>query len=255
MDLGWLLATPIAHRGLHDRSRGIIENTASAAAAAIARGFPIECDVQGTADGEAVVFHDGTLERLTLGHGRIADRTAAELAATPLRDTADRIQPLTAFLEGIAGRVPVVVEIKSALDGDLRLTDRTVAAVRGYAGPLAFKSFDPAIVAHLRRYADLAKTGIPLGQLAQATYDHPEWDHVPNERKRELASLVGFEDSHPDFLSYRAGDLPHAAAHLCRRALGIPVIAWTVRSPADVAPTRRWVDQIVFEGFDPMGLP
>ena len=254
MDLGWLVATPIAHRGLHDRSRGIVENTASAAAAAIARGFPIECDVQGTADGEAVVFHDGALERLTLGHGRVADRTAADLAATSLRDTADRIQPLTAFLGEIAGRVPVVVEIKSALDGDLRLTNRTVAAVRGYSGPLAFKSFDPAIVAHLRRHPDLAGTGIPLGQLAQAAYDHPEWDHIPRKRKRELASLVGFESSRPDFLSYRAGDLPHAAAHLCRTALGIPVIAWTVRSPADVAPTRRWADQIVFEGFDPIGV-
>ena len=61
----WLVARPIAHRGLHDPAAGLIENTLAAADAAIAGGYAIECDVQDTADGEAVVFHDFTLDRLT----------------------------------------------------------------------------------------------------------------------------------------------------------------------------------------------
>src|SRR4051794_2404055 len=62
--LDWLTARPIAHRGLHDKAKGVIENTVSAALAAVDAGYAIECDVQLTGDGEAVVFHDFTLDRL-----------------------------------------------------------------------------------------------------------------------------------------------------------------------------------------------
>ncbi len=115
----WLTARPIAHRGLHVRADGVIENTVGAARAAIAKGFAIECDVQLTRDLEAVVFHDFTLDRLTEATGRVADRTAAELAATPMRGTTDRIVPLAEFLGVLDGKVPLVCEIKSAFDGDL----------------------------------------------------------------------------------------------------------------------------------------
>ncbi len=121
----WLTARPIASRGLHVRTAGIIENTVGAARAAIAGGFAIECDVQLTRDLEAVVFHDFALERLTEGTGRVIERTAAELAAIPMRGTTDRIMPLSAFLAELGGRVPLVCEIKSSFDGDLRLTRRT----------------------------------------------------------------------------------------------------------------------------------
>ena len=90
----WLTARPIAHRGLHARDTGIVENTLSAAQAAIERGFSIECDVQLSADGEAVVFHDSTLERLTASRGSIAKKTVADLAALALKGTDDRIATL-----------------------------------------------------------------------------------------------------------------------------------------------------------------
>ena len=116
----WLVARPIAHRGLHDSRAGIFENTLAAAEAAIAGGFAIECDVQDTADGEAVVFHDHTLERLTGGHGSVRERDAAELTALAVAATQDRIPTLEAFLARVAGRVPVIVEIKSRFAGDER---------------------------------------------------------------------------------------------------------------------------------------
>ena len=109
----WLTARPIAHRGLHDRAKGIVENTLSAADAAIAGNFVIECDVQDTADGEAVVFHDHTLERLTDQHGPVRARTAAELTGLAIAATADRIPTLQTFLERVNGRVPLIITSSS----------------------------------------------------------------------------------------------------------------------------------------------
>ena len=116
----WLTARPIAHRGLHDRAAGLPENTLAAAEAAVAGGYAIECDVQLSADGEAMVFHDEALGRLTEASAPVEARTAAELGALAVAGTAERIPTLAAFLQRVAGRVPVVVEIKSRFDGDRR---------------------------------------------------------------------------------------------------------------------------------------
>lgn len=243
---GWLVAQPIAHRGLHDRPSGVVENSPAAARAAIARGFAIECDVQLTADGDAVVFHDFDLARLTCQSGSVRERSARALAAIPYSVGEDRITPLTAFLDVIAARVPLVCEIKSRFDGDLRLADRVAAVVHGYPGPIALKSFDPAVIAHLRPDAPC-----PLGIVAEAVYADPEWAVLEPDRKRDLAALSHFAETRPDFLSYHVNDLPHAAPHLCRTALGLPVMTWTVRDPAQRETAARWADQIVFEGFVP----
>jgi len=141
----WLTARPIAHRGLHDRAAGIAENTLSAADAAIAAGFAIECDVQDTADGEAVVFHDATLARLTAGRGPVRKHRAAALGALAVDGTGDRIPTLPAFLDRIGGRVPLFIEVKSRFDGDLGLARRTAELVRACDGPVAVESFDPAV--------------------------------------------------------------------------------------------------------------
>jgi glycerophosphoryl diester phosphodiesterase len=69
--LPWGLG-PVAHRGLHVASRGVIENTASAFEAAIAKNYAVECDVQAALGDEPVIFHDDGLERLTEGKGRLS---------------------------------------------------------------------------------------------------------------------------------------------------------------------------------------
>lgn len=244
---GWLVRRPIAHRGLHDRARGTIENSPSAARAAIVRGFAIECDVQLTADGEAVVFHDFSLDRLTAASGPVAERRAGDIAGLPLNASADRIPTLGTFLDLVHGTVPLVCEVKSRFDGDMRLADRVVALAARYGGPFAIKSFDPAVVAHLRGL-DLS---VPLGIVAEADYADPEWDGLSAERKRDLAEMLHFADTRPDFLSYNVGDLPHAVPHLCRVAIGIPVMTWTVRTSEQRQRAARWADQMVFEGFAP----
>ncbi len=247
-DLGWLIARPIAHRGLHDLAAGVIENSPSAAQAAIAGGFGIECDVQLTADGQAVVFHDFVLDRLTEETGAIVERKAAELTGITLKGSSDRIPTLPAFLDLIGGRVPLVIEIKSRFDGNLALTKRTVEVLAGYKGhPIVIKSFDPEIVTALRELAP----EIPRGIVAMNAYEYGDYERLPPERKHALANLLHFTESRPDFISWKVTDLDSAAPYLCRNAVGLPLMSWTVRTPEERQKAAQLADQMVFEGFRP----
>jgi glycerophosphoryl diester phosphodiesterase len=243
----WLTARPIAHRGLHDRAAGIPENTLAAADAAIAGGFGIECDVQLSADGEPMVFHDFALGRLTEATEAVRERRSADLAALAVAGTAERIPTLGALLARVAGRVPLIVEIKSRFDGDLAPSERTAAAVAGYTGPLALKSFDPDVVAALIRLAP----DRPRGIIAESDTSKPDYASLSPERRRALAHLLHMDESRPDFLSWRVADLPCAATYLCRRLAGMPVMTWTVRTPEDRERAAAHADQMVFEGFRP----
>ncbi|MDJ1157208.1 glycerophosphodiester phosphodiesterase family protein [Chelatococcus sp. SYSU_G07232] len=242
----WLTARPVAHRGLHDLADGVLENTPTAARAAAEAGFPIECDVQLTADGEAVVFHDFTLDRLTAAAGRLDERTAAELATVPFKATTDRIPTLDAYLDLIGGRVPLIIEIKSRFDGDLRLTRRVAEIVNRRPEPVALMSFDPAIVEAL---IDLAP-GKVRGVVAEAHYVEGEWTKLDGDAKRSLGHLLHVGRSRPDFLAWHVKDLPHAVPNMARH-FGMPVLTWTVRTPDDRARAAEFADQMIFEGFRP----
>ncbi|HEY4849062.1 MAG TPA: glycerophosphodiester phosphodiesterase family protein [Methylocella sp.] len=244
----WLTARPIAHRGLHSKKFGLVENTPAAAAAAIAKNYAIESDIQRTMDGEAVVFHDFTLDRLMRAEGRVDAFRADELGQLTYKDCDQRIVSLPDFLVCIDGRTPVIVEIKSRYEGDMRLADRALAAVAAYAGPVCLKSFDPAVLVHLRG----AGARCPLGLVAQARYDTgEEWAGLPRDRRASFADLRDFPLARPDFLSWNHSDLPHAVPMLCREGIGMSVITWTVASRAAGKRVRLWADQIIFEGFEP----
>ncbi len=245
----WLIAQPIAHRGLHDRAKGIIENSDSAFSSAVKHGFAMECDIQLTSDGEAVVFHDFTLDRLTGQSGAVIDSKASDLANYALTDCANgnTIRPLKHLVDSVADRCPIVVEIKSRFDGDLRLTRRLVEVLKDRPERIAVKSFDPRIVAALR----MMMPERPRGIVAMAQYEYADYATVPAEEKRAMANLLHFEEMQPDFISWNVKNLPHAGPHLCRTTLGIPVMTWTVRTPEDVAAATAFADQMVFEGFLP----
>ncbi len=173
--LDWLTARPIAHRGLHDAAAGVIENTASAFAAAIAGDYAIETDLQISADGEAMVHHDDALGRLTDGSGRLAALSAAEIKAVRFKATADRILTLGELCDLVGGRATLVIELKSHFDGDRRLVQRAADVLANYAGPVAVMSFDPAMVEAARQIAP----GLPRGIVAERHYAHHEWDRLP----------------------------------------------------------------------------
>ena len=241
----WLIARPIAHRGLHDAATGVVENTLGAADAAMRDGFAIECDVQLSRDGEAMVFHDDALGRLARARGLVVERSVAELQAIRLRASAERIPTLPQLLTRIAGRTPLICELKSRFDGDLRLAERVAALAREYRGPLALKSFDPAPIAHLR-----ARHGgqWPLGVVAEASYQGRYWRDLSPAQKETCAAFAHYPDTRPDFLSWCVDDLPHPTPFLLRELKALPVMVWTVRTAAQRQAALRWGDQIIFEG-------
>jgi glycerophosphoryl diester phosphodiesterase len=243
----WLIARPIAHRGLHEAASGIIENTAPAFAGAIAGAYAIECDVQVSADGEAMVFHDDTLDRLTTASGPVAGRKAADLVALPFKAGASGMGTLADLFAQVQGRVPLVVEIKSRFDGDLTLTRRTAALAAAYAGPVALMSFDPAPIAWLRTNTPRLMRGI----VAETRYDGAYWAKLPAASRDMMERFSHYPQTEPDFLSWRVADLPSPATSICRHALRKPVICWTVRNAADRAQAAAHADQVTFEGYRP----
>jgi glycerophosphoryl diester phosphodiesterase len=245
----WLTSRRIAHRGLHQSHRHILENTEAAAEAAIAQGFAIECDLQASADGEPVVFHDFTLDRLTRSTGALRDASASALRQVRFKGTAGHIPTLAEFLTLIAGRVPLVCEIKSRFDGDMRLADRTADLAQAYGHPVALKSFDPAVIAHLRGRDP--RLPLPLGIVALRAYDDAEWISLSAGAKHALSHFLHYPTTQPDFLSYFVEDLDTAVPFLLRRAAAIPVLAWTVRNKIQEEKARQFADQMIFEGFVP----
>lgn len=243
----WLIARPVAHRGLHDRARGIIENMPGAMHAAIAGNFSIETDLQLSADGEAMVHHDDALGRLTEGAGALLTKTAAELQAVPFKDTPERMMTLGDLLALVDGRVGLVIEIKSHFDGDHRLVRRTAELLRTYRGPAAWMSFDPDQVTAMRAIAP----EIPRGITAQRSYDDGEWLTLTQAQRDGMLHLRHAFRTRPHFVSYWVKQLPAPAPWIARNIFGCALLTWTVRTPEQRAITERNADQMTFEGFVP----
>ena len=245
--IDWLLKCPIAHRGLHDLRRGIIENSLSAARQAIAHGYGIECDVQLSLDGEAVVFHDFTLKRLCGVKGAVAEYTAKDLGGFLLAGSTDAVPTLTQFIDIIAGRVPLIIEIKSAFRGDLRLTQSVAEIVSESPFAIAVKSFDPACIAELKRIAPHITRGI----VGMKSYECGEFAHLENCHKFKLSNLLHVQDTLPDFISWHVDDLMRLKLIMEKSNLNLPVLAWTIRNEHQKHMAEKHANQIIFEGFLP----
>jgi glycerophosphoryl diester phosphodiesterase len=246
-DLGWLTARPIAHRGLHDLAAGIVENTASAFKAAIAGNYAIETDLQISADGEAMVHHDDALGRLTEGSESLAALPAAQIKAARFKAGSDRILTLAELCDLVAGRVTLLLELKSRFDGDLRIAGRAVGVLEAYRGPVAVMSFDPQLIEAIRNLAP----ALTRGMVAERHYDHAEWSALSASERRRLAFLLHAKRTRPNFIAYAVHDLPAFAPLAARWLFGLPLLAWTVRSAADRRGGLNYADQMIFEGFRP----
>jgi glycerophosphoryl diester phosphodiesterase len=245
--LEWLTARPVAHRGLHDISRGVVENMPAAAEAAIAGNFAIECDIQLTADGEAMVHHDDELGRLTEGSGALLQKTAAELKAAPFKATEEKMMTLAEFCRLIAGRVPLVIEVKSHFDGDRRLVRRMAETLSSYSGPAVGMSFDPDQIVALRELIP----DRPHGVVAERRYTAEEWPAASPAQRSDMTHLRHFFRTRPDFVAYWVNELPSPAPWIARHVFGCPLLTWTVRTAEQRARAARHADQMIFEGFRP----
>jgi glycerophosphoryl diester phosphodiesterase len=244
---GWLTARPVAHRGLHDRARGIIENMPAAAQAAVEGNLSIECDIQLTADGEAMVHHDDALGRLTEGSGALLDMTAAELRTVKFRDTPERMMSLGDLCALVKGRVPLVIEVKSHFDGDRKLVKRMAEVLASYSGPVVGMSFDPDQVLALRE----EMPALPRGIIAQRNYDDDYWTKLTPEQRQGMLHLRHALRTRPHFVAFWVDQLPAPAPWIARHIFGLPLLTWTVRTPEQRERAARCADQMIFEGFRP----
>src|ERR1700727_1176488 len=193
----WLTARPVAHRGVHDRARGIIENMPGAAVAAIDGNFSIECDIQLTADGEAMVHHDDALGRLTEGSGALLGLTSEELRAVRFKDTSERMMTLGDLCALVQGRVPLVIEVKSHFDGDRKLVARMAQTLAAYRGPVVGMSFDPDQVLALRELMPQLARGI----IAERRYDAADWPQATPAQRRGMLPVAPVLRARPAFVA------------------------------------------------------
>jgi glycerophosphoryl diester phosphodiesterase len=257
-----LFVRPIAHRGLHSRVAGRIENSAAAFRAAIDRGYGIECDLQAAKDGVPMVFHDERLERLFAARGRVSAYTAAELARLQYRGRAARerstrrrggpegMLTFAECLRLIAGRVPVLAEVKRNRSPPPHgFLERIAADAAAYAGPLALMSFDRGVLRALGGLAPLIARGWIAGRHQLAA----RWWAAPGapRRERAVARLLAAAPRDIAFLAVEVAMVRAARAHLAAEGLALPLFTWTVRSERQRQAAARWADAPIFEGYVP----
>lgn len=245
-ELYWL-KRPIAHRGLHDHGKGIVENSASAVRAAMGAGLAVEVDLQ-CADGHMpIVFHDATLDRLTAETGPVAARAAEALSKIPLRNSTDCILSLPELLALVNGHVPLILEVKSTWTRDGKFEVNIAKALEPYPGPVAVMSFDPHSVAVFRE----AAPNLPRGLVAERFDDPEHWSHLSVWDRFAMRNLLTSAIARPNFIAYDIRALPALAPLVARFLFGLPLITWTVRTKEERERALRYADAMIFEGIAP----
>ncbi len=245
-ELYWL-KRPIAHRGLHNAAKGIIENSASAVSAAMGKGLAVELDLQCAAGNVPIVFHDATLDRLTDETGPIAKRSVDALSDIPLRNSNDRILSLPALLDLVEGRVPLLLEVKSTWAREGQFEAQIAAMLAAYTGPVAVMSFDPHALAAFRKVAP----ELPRGLVAERFDRSEHWPALTAGERFAMRHLLSAAIAWPQFIAYDIEALPALAPLIARNVFGLPLLTWTVRNEAQRERAMRYADAMIFEGIGP----
>lgn len=229
-----------AHRGLHTPDKAVPENSLPAFEAAAAMGYGIELDVQLSQDGQVVVFHDDTLDRVAGVHGRVDAYPLKELQAMKLCGTGHTIPLFTQVLQVVAGRGPLIVELKTGRR-NAELCQKTLEILRGYTGQFCIESFDPTIVAWFRRNAP----DVLRGQLANSAGSY----NMGAARGFVLSRCLGNFLARPQFIAWGPG--PKNAVVRLAEGLGAMRVRWTVR-PEDAPEAQQAAcDAVIFEFYRP----
>jgi len=249
------LSRPIAHRAFHDLAQNRPENSLAAVQAAVDAGYGIEIDLQPSSDGVPMVFHDDTLDRMTNETGPVAARTATELGRIALNDSAGAgIPTLAEVLRTVAGRVPLLIEVKDQ-SGSLgpvngALEQATVRALEGYQGPVALMSFNPHSVAALAEAAPHLPRGLTTYAFPNSDFPQAEGNPELEARRAALAAIADYDRTGAVFISHHWRDLARPrVAEL--KAQGAVILSWTIRSPEEEAVARQIAQNITFEHYSP----
>lgn len=237
----WISDQPIAHRGLHDSGPNP-ENSAGAFSEAIAAGYGIELDIHCTRDGRLVVFHDDNVKRLTGRDLKVTTASFAELSALRLGGTEYRISALEEVLELVAGRVPVLIEVKTG-SRMARVGPLLAAILSGYSGPVAVQSFDPRVVMWMRKHL----SEVPRGQISGSLSD----GDLPAVQRLLLRAMVFNAASRPNFIAFEVGAMPDRFVSFWRRLLRAQLLVWTVRTEEQLSKAQRYRANPIFEDIRP----
>jgi glycerophosphoryl diester phosphodiesterase len=173
--------------------------------------------------------------------------TAAQLKAVKFRDTSERMMSLGDLCALVAGRVPLVIEVKSHFDGDRKLVARMAEVLASYRGPVVGMSFDPDQVLALRELMP----ELPRGIIAERSYEAADWPEASPAQRQGMLHLRHAFRTRPHFVAYWIDELPAPAPWIARHIFGLPLLTWTVRTPEQRERAARHADQMIFEGFRP----
>jgi glycerophosphoryl diester phosphodiesterase len=196
-----------------------------------------------------MVVHDATLERLIDSAEALAALDASALKRLAYRSDGSRMLTLAELLELVAGREPVLVEIKSEWERpDARFLAAIAAQASAYKGPVGLMSFDPEVMATIKELAPEVPRGIVSGR-----FEGDGWwrERLGEERAFRLTHFLESRSAAPDFYAYDVKALPTPVTRFVREVLGKPLFTWTVRTPEDRKAAAQWADAPIFEGYEP----
>jgi len=235
-----------AHRGLHDLTQGVPENSLAAFRRAAEAGFPSELDVHLLSDGSLAVFHDSDLLRMTGKEGTLEQLTAEQLKLCTLGGTGETIPEFREVLALYSGTgLPLLVELKSHHNNHALLAERAVAELDRFHVPYSIESFDPRCLLWLLRN----RPEIVRGQLAQDFLRTPSG--LGHTADRILTRMSFNKRTHPDFVAFNFAHRDTPSLRRVRNAHRAEIFYWTIRSRAELEEAEREGAQAIFEGFVP----
>ena len=248
-DITPLMGVDYAHRGYWNTNdpgeENRPENSLAGFKAAVEHGYGIELDVHRTRDGALVVHHDDSLKRLTGKDIRIAKSTLKEVRACKLPN-GEPVPTFDEVLKTVAGRVPLVVEVKTEDKNHDLLSRAVYDRMKRYDGPWCLESFDPLAVKWFRINAP----EVIRGQLAFDSAGKGK-DFHEFMRNLGIASMLQNFAARPDFIAFSASSVKwHSLPIHLLRLMKPWFVAWTVRSQEDMDKYRKQWDLQIFEKFE-----
>ena len=268
-----LLKHRYAHRGLHHKP-DVPENSLLAFGKAADLGFGIEFDVHMTRDGKLAVIHDSGLKRVTTvrsdhlavipenaeiacettvgSEDIIEDMTLEEAKCFPLEESDERIPEFREVLELIAGRVPMIIELKPHEGNHEELCKKVMEELKDYEGLYCIESFNSFAVHTMKKLFPEVVRG-QLGSDLNMDYKARVKDDPRESFKYDLLTNTLVRDlkmnrlTLPDFVAYRFEHKRNSAF----RAYEGAKILWTIRDPLDLAVGEGLGAACIFERFVP----
>ncbi|MCI8542360.1 glycerophosphodiester phosphodiesterase family protein [Acetatifactor aquisgranensis] len=246
---GWekLTNTRYAHRGLHDITRGIPENSMAAFRGAVEKGFGSELDVHLMADGQLAVVHDSDLNRVCGKSAIIEELRLEDLSEYPLKGNGETIPLFRDVLALFEEKTPLIIELKVEHGNAAALTDAVMALLKDWKGAYCIESFHPAVLLHLKKHYP----SVIRGQLSENFLRVNDAGTLTWPVRAILTLLLTSFLTRPDFIAYNYTDRACPSLRLMKRLYGVHEAGWTIRSKEIMERLERQGVMPIFEGFTP----